>query len=110
MEMYKFLGLTIIGFILVGCPGKNPNNNGPVQCNSITEDNNSAPDHCSKDKADCEKALSKILADSHQNRCPIPPCTGFSAWVECTPVNQECQLGDGSFGQIFETKEHIRCR
>lgn len=98
------------GLLLAACPGPKQPPNPPKVCNAITEDNPNAPDHCSKDKADCEKTLSDILHKSHANRCPMPPCTAYSAYVECTGTGQECQLGDGSFGQIFETSEHIRCR
>jgi len=103
-----FLGAFSIGFLLAACPGKGPK--PPAACTAITEDNPNAPDHCSKDKADCEKTLSDILHDAHENRCPMPPCSAFSASVTCTPTGQECQLGDGTFGQIFETSERIRCR
>jgi len=104
------LSLTFVtGLVLSACPGpKGPK--PPATCTAITEDNDPAPDHCSKDKVDCEKTLSDILHKAHANRCPMPPCTAYSAYVECTGTGQECALGDGSFGQIFETAEHIRCR
>lgn len=96
------------GLFLAACPGKGPK--APAACTAITEDTDPASDHCSKDKADCESTLSKLLSQNHSNRCPMPPCTSFSAYVECTPTGQECELGDKTFGQIFETAEHIRCR
>jgi hypothetical protein len=97
----------LAGLVLAACPAKGPK--VPAACTAITEDND-ASDHCSKDQADCEKTLSDLLHKSHENRCPVPPCTGFSAYVECTAQNQECQLGDGSVGLLFSTKEHIRCK
>lgn len=100
-----------LGLALSACPGKGGKGPKPPKtCTAITEDDPNAPDHCSKDEADCEKTLSKILHDAHANRCPMPPCQAYSASVDCTPTGQECQLGDGSFGQIFETSETIRCR
>lgn len=102
-----FLG----GLAMSACPGKDPAPpKPPAACTAITEDTDPASDHCSKDKTDCETTLSNLLQQNHGNRCPLPPCTAFSAWVECTGTGQECELGDGSFGQIFETAEHVRCR
>lgn len=96
-----------LGAILSACPGKGPK--PPAACTQITEDQAGA-DHCSKDKVDCEKTLSKIQHDAHANRCPMPPCTAYAGRVECTGTGQECELADGSFGQIFETHEYVTCR
>lgn len=99
------------GILLAACPGKDPKPpKPPATCTAITEDNPNAPDHCSKDEADCEKTLSDILHTSHANRCPMPPCSAYSASVDCTPTGDECELGDGSWGQRFTTSETIRCR
>lgn len=103
-----FLVAFFLGAGLAACPGKE-RPKPPGMCTAITEDQAGA-DHCSKDQADCEKTLSKIQHDAHQNRCPMPPCQAFSGSVDCKPTGQECALADGSFGQIFETTEHVRCR
>lgn len=105
--VFAMIALPALPFLLVGCPDPKPA--PPAVCKALTEDQD-GPDHCSKSKEDCEKTLSKILADAHRNRCAIPPCKAFSAWVECTLVNQECKIGENEIGLIFETKEHIRCR
>ena len=97
-----------LGILLAACPAKGPK--VPAACTVITEDNDPAEDHCSKDKADCETTLSKILYDAHENRCATPPCSAYSAYVDCTGTGDECELGDGSFGQRFATAEHLRCR
>jgi hypothetical protein len=97
-----------LGIALAACPAKGPK--VPAACTAITEDNDPAEDHCSKDEADCEKTLSDILHKAHANRCPMPPCTAYSAYVDCTPTGDECELGDGSWGQRFTTSEQIRCR
>ena len=97
-----------LGIALAACPAKAPK--APAACTQITEDNDPASDHCSKDKTDCETTLSKILYDAHKNRCATPPCAAYSAYVDCTGTNDECELGDGSTGQRFTTVEHVRCR
>lgn len=103
--------LLLIPLLLVsGCPGKKNPPPPPAQCSPFSEDKDPAEDHCSRDKADCEATLSRLLTQNHANRCPAPPCAGFSAWVNCSPLGQECELGDGSFGQLFSTAEHLRCR
>lgn len=109
MRNFSVLSLAFVGgFVLAACPAKGPK--APAACTAITEDNDPAPDHCSKDKADCETTLSQILYDAHKNRCAVPPCTAYSAYVDCTGTGDECELGDGSIGQRFTTAEHIRCR
>lgn len=100
-------GAFLVGLTLAACPAKGPK--VPAACTAFTEDND-ASDHCSKDEADCEKTLSALLQKNHSNRCPVPPCTGFSAHTDCTPTGDECELGDGSWGQRFTTKEHIACK
>ena len=110
MPKYAIAFAFPVGLLLsVGCPGKG-GPKPPAACTAITEDEPNGSDHCSVDEADCEKTLSKILSDAHANRCPMPPCQAFSSTVDCKPTGQECELGDGSFGQIFETSEAIRCR
>lgn len=105
-KMVRVFGSVLLsGIFLAGCPKKDPK----AVCITITEDN-AASNHCSKDKADCEKTLSKLLTDNHSNRCSVPPCTGFSAWVDCTSLNQDCKLGSGDTGLLFSTEEHIRCK
>jgi hypothetical protein len=96
------------GIVLSACPGKGPK--APAACTAITEDTDPASDHCSKNKADCETTFSNLLHQNHQGRCSMPPCSAFSAHVDCTPTGQECEFGDGSFGQLFHTAEHVRCR
>ena len=103
----KRLLLLVPLLMAVGCPG-GPKPPPPAACNPFSEDQD-AEDHCSKSKEACEKTLSKILADAHRNRCPVGPCTGFSAWVECKPLNQDCPIGETEIGMLFSTKEHLRC-
>lgn len=102
--------LLVSVMMVIGCPGKAPEAPVvPAVCTDITEDRD-AEDHCSVDKADCETTLSRILTDSHRNRCVVPPCLGYSAGVTCEPTGEECELGSGEIGQRFTTKESIRCR
>lgn len=103
--------LLVLTFALSGCPkpAPPPQPPAPAVCTPISE-NNKASDHCSVDEADCERTLSKLLSDSHSNRCEIPPCTGFSASVDCATLSQDCQLGNGSIGMLFATEETITCR
>lgn len=104
--------LALLGAVLAlssGCPGKGPVPPKPV-CNQFSEDDLNAPEHCSVDKKDCEKVLSKILYDAHKGRCPSPPCTGFSAWTVCKPTGRKCAVDEVTVGEVFETEEHLRCR
>jgi hypothetical protein len=106
MKLRALAVLFLVGILFSSCKeAEKPE----LLCKSITEDH-AAEDHCSVDKADCEKTLSKLLSESHGNRCPQPPCSSFSAWVECEPLNQDCELGSGEFGMLFSTTEHVRCR
>lgn len=98
----------VAGLVLSACPGPRPPA-PPAACTAITEDED-APDHCSTSKEECERVLSRIHSDAHANRCPVPPCTSYSAWTECFPTGDECPIGENGFGQRFTTREHLRCR
>jgi len=104
-------GILVLSILIwaSGCPGPGPVPPAPA-CNPFTEDNLDAEEHCSVDKADCERVLSKTLSDAHQGRCPVPPCGGFSAWTVCKPTGRECAVDETTFGQIFKTEEHVRCK
>jgi len=109
--MRYFIALAFpLGIVLAACPAKGPKvPEAPAVCTPFTE-TRAAEDHCSVDQADCEKTLSALLQENHSNRCPVPPCTGFSAYTACAPTGDECELGDGSIGQRFTTTESLACQ